>query len=361
MSEKLKDRFFTQHSLNAMADAIMQVYPQFDKIRFLHLVVGPEWSDLELKARMRHTTQCLSQTLPDSYLDALHVLKEVASVVTGFEAMCLPDFVEVFGLGYWDASLEALRKFTRYSSSEFAIRPFLDRSPEKGMAFMRSCARDPHENVRRFASEGCRPRLPWAMNLPGFIKDPEPIRPILETLINDPSEFVRRSVANNLNDISKDHPEIMLDWCETWMGMSPHADKIIKHACRTLLKSGHNRALKLFGYGDGTQVKILEAKIHPVVLKIGESTTFSYKLEIKSPEPMRIRLEYVMEYMKLSGKTSRKVFKLTENTYSPGIRSFNKTHAFTNMSTRKHYPGRHRIGLQVNGEIKHTFEVDLQP
>lgn len=359
MPDKLKDLFFTSQSLNALGESIRSAYPPFDISRFLGLVVDTNWKNLELKAKMRHTTLCLKQVLPQSYAEALHVLTEVAPGIKGFEAMCLPDFVEMYGRDHWDVSLKALRLFTRYSSSEFAIRPFLVQNPERGMNFMVSCAMDPHENVRRFASEGCRPRLPWAINLPVFIRDPSPIRRVLDLLKNDPSEFVRRSVANNLNDISKDHPEIMLEWCTEWIGTSGHTDKIIKHACRTLLKAGHPGALELFGYGDAALIQLTDARVQPDTIKIGESVTFSFKLNIRYSQPAPVRIEYIIQYPTASGRISTKVFKLGESAYTPGIRSFRKKHAFSDMSTRRHYPGPHSIGIQVNGVVKHTFKVEL--
>lgn len=214
MAERLKDQFFTEESLQAMTKSILKAYPSFQTKEFLKLIYDPTWEQLELKQKMRHTTECLKKVLPQDYKEAIKILMKAAPEISGFEAMTLPDYVELYGLENWDLSFEALAHFTRFSSSEFAIRPFLAQKPQISIDYMFKLADHPDENVRRFASEGCRPRLPWAMALPVFKKDPSPILPILEKLKDDESEYVRRSVANNLNDISKDNPEILLELAE---------------------------------------------------------------------------------------------------------------------------------------------------
>ena len=185
MPEKLKDMFFTLSSVGAMADALKRFYPGFNKKRFVELVFDDEFDGRELKSKMRHTTQCLGQVLPKPYKKALGILRKSAPHIKGFEAMCLPDYVELHGLDQWDLSLETLAVLTKYSSSEFAIRPFIIKDAKRTMAFMKKLTKDKDPNVRRFASEGCRPRLPWAMAIPAFKKDPAPILPILEALKDD--------------------------------------------------------------------------------------------------------------------------------------------------------------------------------
>jgi len=202
MADRLKDIFFTSESLNYLGDKISEAYPEFNKIHFLDLVFNETWEDLELKARMRHVSTALHATLPEDYRQAINILKKIAPFISGFDAMVIPDYVEVYGLDDWGCSLPALGFFTKYGSAEFAIRPFLLQDSDRVMPFMLKWAEDEHPYVRRFASEGCRPRLPWAMAIPSLKRDPTPILKVLETLKNDDSEFVRKSVANNLNDIS---------------------------------------------------------------------------------------------------------------------------------------------------------------
>ncbi|MEK7832550.1 MAG: hypothetical protein AAB401_15770, partial [Acidobacteriota bacterium] len=170
MAEKLKNLFFTRTTLNQLAEAIEQT-ASFDRAKFLALVFDDGWEAKELKARMRHAAICLGQTLPKSYAQALKILKQVAPQSRGFDGMIFPEFVEVHGLDDWERSLPALEFFTRFGSSEFAVRPFLDRDPERAMAFVLKWAESSEPHVRRLASEGCRPRLPWAMALPKFKAD----------------------------------------------------------------------------------------------------------------------------------------------------------------------------------------------
>ncbi len=318
MPEKLKNLFFTEDSLNTFTEAIQKVYADFDKKEFLKLIHDETWDSLELKAKMWHTTKCLHKTLPKNYLEALVILVKAAPAIKGFEAMTLPDYVEKYGMDHWEESLNALGHFTKYSSSEFAIRPFLDQKPKVAMHYMLNWAESEHENVRRFASEGCRPRLPWAMILPQFIIDPKPIFGVLEKLKDDESEFVRKSVANNLNDISKDHPDLVMDVCVDWFGYSDRTNWIIKHACRTLLKQGNKRAMRLFGFGDPGKLEIKNIKFDKSKIKIGESVNFSFEINNQEKQECKIRLEYAVDFVKAKGKYSRKIFQIIEKAYKPG-------------------------------------------
>jgi 3-methyladenine DNA glycosylase AlkC len=352
MAERLKDIFFTPQSINDLADKVLSVYPQFNRERFLASIYTPEWKNLALKEQMHHTTRALQATLPASYRQALDILRQVAPQIGGFEAMCFPDFVELYGQEDWEASLPALGYFTRFGSAEFAIRSFLHADPLRAMEWMYRWAEDPDPAVRRLASEGCRPRLPWGMALPKFKADPTPVLDVLEKLKNDPDETVRRSVANNLNDISKDHPELALEVCERWFGQTPETDGIVRHALRGLLKAGHPRALRLFGIQDSPLLVVDQLWVTPERLKIGEELRFSYRLQVKGDEPVRVRLEYAVDYVKANGKTSPKVFQHSEKIYPPGVHNLQKKHAFTDFTTRKHYPGEHRLAVIVNGVEK---------
>lgn len=359
MPEQLKNIFFTPESLGDLAANIQSVYPDFDKERFQKMINDDEWESRELKEKMYHTTRCLHATLPRDYADALSILEQIAPQIAGFEALCLPDYVEQYGQHDWDLSLPALGHFSRYSSSEFAIRPFLAQDPDLVMTFMLQWADDENPNLRRFASEGCRPRLPWAMALPAFKKDPSPILPVLEKLKNDDSEFVRKSVANNLNDISKDHPELVLDICKQWYGNNENTDWIVKHGCRTLLKAGNRRALMLFGFGDPLNIHIDNLRLDQDKIAIGDDVNFSFSLINDVGDEVKVRLEYAVDFQKAGGKRSKKVFKISEKLYPSGLHEISKKHAFKNMSTRKHYPGQHFISVIVNGVEKAKVSILL--
>jgi 3-methyladenine DNA glycosylase AlkC len=359
MPEKLKDIFFTASFVTELGDAIQRVYPDFDGEKLNSLVFDADWEGRELKERMRHVTDCLHDTLAREYPEALEILMEVAPSFSGFDSMVFPDYVERYGLDHWDLSLPALAFFTTLCSSEYAVRPFLHRDPERAMEYLLAWAEDEDEHARRLASEGCRPRLPWGMALPRFKKDPSPILPLLEKLKDDPSEYVRKSVANNLNDISKDHPELVLDVCERWYGHSAYTDWIVKHACRTLLKAGNKRAMRLFGFADPTQLSVAELRLDRETLSMGEDLHFTFEVRVDTDAACKVRLEYVVEYARPGGKTSRKVFQIREASLQPGSHTFSKRHSFADQSTRKHHPGEHQILLIVNGVEMASSDFEL--
>ena len=360
MPEKLKDILFPKEKVRYFAETIKKAYPDFDADGFVSSVCDNKWAERELKEKMRHTTLCLHEFLPSGYPEALKILLEIIPDIKGFEAIVLPDFVEVYGMYHWDISLQALGDMTKSGSSEFGIRPFLNKNLKAAMEYMYRWADSNDFRVRRFASEGCRPGLPWAMAVPALKKDPSPILPILEKLKDDPEEFVRKSVANNLNDISKNHPEMVLDICERWQGASKNSDWIIKHACRTLLKQGNKRAMMLFGFANPGRMKVKNFTVSDSSPKIGDDIFFSFDLVLETDKKQKVRLEYITHYVKANGKTSPKVFQIKEVELEPGLHPVKKKHWFADMSTRKHYPGIHTFEVVVNGEKKASVKVDLK-
>jgi len=349
MPELLKHRYSPRY-IAEVARAVHAQEPRFDGDAFRRTVLGHGWNELELKARMHRIAAALHAHLPGSYRQQLAVLKRVAPPFGGFEGMFFPDFVEQFGRDDWEASMAALEVLTRYSSGEFAVRPFIATDQARTLARMLDWAGDGDEHVRRLASEGSRPRLPWGMRLPVLIADPSPLLPILETLRADPSEMVRRSVANNLNDIAKDHPAFVLDVARRWHGERAETDALLKHACRTLLKRGDAGALRLFGHDHGAQVTVADFRFAAARLPIGGTLGFCFTVTLAQDEPAKLRLEYAVDFVKANGSTSRKVFKVGERQYAAGEAArIERRHRFTDFSTRKHYAGAHRIAVIVNG------------
>jgi len=359
MAEKLKDILFPREKVQYFGKILKEVYPAFDSEKFVDSVCDEHWADRELKEKMRHTTLCLHTFLPENFEKAVGILKAIVPKVQGFEAIVLPDYVEVYGQDNWDISLPALGELTKAGSSEFAIRPFLNKDLGRAMKYMAEWADNEDFKVRRFASEGCRPRLPWASGVPALKKDPSLILPILEKLKNDPEEFVRKSVANNLNDISKDHPKLVLDICERWQGSSKNTDWIIKQGCRTLLKQGNKRAMLLFGFANPEKMKVENMAFSDNSPTIGTDISFAFDLKLETSQKQKVRLEYMVHFVKSSGKTSPKVFQIKEVEMTPGTHSIRKKHSFKNMSTRKHYPGAHKFEVVVNGEVKADGKIEL--
>ncbi|QIA09530.1 DNA alkylation repair protein [Draconibacterium halophilum] len=360
MAEKLKDTLFPIAKVQLFASVLKEVYPAFQSEEFVAAVCDKNWPERELKEKMRHTTLCLHRFLPNDFEKAVEILVAIVPKVTGFEAIVLPDYVEVYGQEHWDIALPALGELTKCGSSEFGIRPFLNNDLEGAMKYMLAWADSNDFKVRRFASEGCRPRLPWASGVPALKKNPALILPILEKLKNDPEEFVRKSVANNLNDISKDHPELVLDICERWQGHSKNTDWIIKHACRTLLKQGNKRAMLLFGFANPELMKVEDFQLSNSVPAIGDDISFRFKLVLNTQQKQKVRIEYLVHFVKASGKTSPKVFHIKEVEMKPGLHTISKKHTFKNMSTRKHYPGEHTFEIVINGEVKASAQLQLK-
>ena len=248
----------------------------------------------------------------------------------------------------------ALERFTQKSSSEFAIRSFLLSDPERVMRQMGIWSQHPNEHVRRLASEGCRPRLPWGVSLPIFKHDPTLVISVLDRLKADPSLYVRKSVANNLNDIAKDHPTVVLEAVRRWKGVCSHTDWIIRQGCRTLIRKADPEVMELFGYANPNDVSSLETcaslSVLPSKLGIGESCELKYELCIRERAPVHICIEFGIDFVKAKGNTSRKLFLLSDKTVSGGTRlTGTRTHNWSDLTTRRHYPGEHRIALLVNG------------
>ena len=363
MAEPLKN-MYDRPFLEAFAGKVKPVYPAFDSETFVSNCMGDGWESLELKERIRRISVMLGRHLPGDYNAAIAVLLAVSTECTGFAYLFFPDFVEVFGTEdeHWSLSMKALEAFTPKSSAEFAVRPFLLRDPNRMMAQMTEWARHPDEHVRRLASEGCRPRLPWGQSLPVFKRDPGPVLALLEILKADSSLYVRKSVANNLNDIAKDHPLTVIETARRWKGFNPHTDWIIRHGCRTLVRKAVPEALGLFGYageepGDGGPL-IAEAQlaVSPAAVEIGGECELTYRIRVRNGEAAKIRIEYGIDFVKSGGKSSRKLFLLSDKQVSGGAGLTGKRkHRWADLTTRRHYPGVHRIVLVVNGrEVAET-------
>lgn len=366
MAEPLK-AMYNEGFLRSFGRILQGAYDTFDIEGFVAEAMREPWEELELKARMRRITETLGTYLPARYEQALAVLYEVDKECTGFPYLIFPDFVEVYGQAeeHWALSVAALERFTQGSSAEFAVRPFLLRDPQRMMEQMLVWSRHSNEHVRRLASEGCRPRLPWGQALPVFKRDPSPVLPVLEQLKDDPSLYVRKSVANNLNDIAKDHPGVVIGIARRWMGSSTRTNWIVRHGCRSLIRKADPEVMAIFGYAEEEDHTPLVAaaalSVDPDVLRIGESCVLSYELRVRDGEPVRIRVEYGIDFVKAGGKTSRKLFLLSDKTVPGGaMESAVRTHRWADLTTRRHYPGGHRIVLLVNGREVASTELVLE-
>ncbi len=359
MAELLKN-IYSSAFYEAFAKLFEEVTPGFSKSQFLKYIFDDEWENRELKQRLRHTTNALHQQLSGDFeKDVSQILQFVrlwqqrgisVSPNDDLAFMFLPDYLEQYGLEHYETAIKATEFITSFTSCEFAIRPFIIKYPEKSIAQMRQWSIHENLHVRRLASEGCRPRLPWAMALPALKKDPTSILPILENLKDDPSEYVRRSVANNLNDIAKDHPKLIVRIAKRWKGLSKNTDWVVKHASRTLLKQGNQELMELFGFGSVDRIKLSNFKIYTDMVRIGDHLDFSFDLSNNSDSSSKIRLEYGLYYQKANGSLSKKVFKISEKDYAAkSSTSIRRKQPFKIITTRKFHPGRHQVSLIVNG------------
>jgi 3-methyladenine DNA glycosylase AlkC len=344
--------WFNEARYRKIARDVAAVHRGFDQRRFLALTL-PELESLSLLQRLRRATEALRATLPKEYPAALKVLRELAPRFDhSFVSMTLPDFVGLHGREHFQLSLNALKFFTTFGSSEFAIREFLRLDLERTLRVMEKWSRDPDEQVRRLASEGCRPRLPWSFKLTTLIADPSPVAPILENLKADPSLYVRKSVANHLNDITKDHPAWVLDRIDGWDLTNAPTAWIAKRALRTLVKKGDRRALAMIGAGERAEIRLNSFAVTPHKLKLGEEITVSCQLISTARATQKLVVDYVIHYVKQSGAASAKVFKWKEVALPLGeTLVLVKRQRVRDFTTRKHHPGEHRVELMVNGEI----------
>jgi len=356
------------YSLNfyqLIADQFSQVNPDFNKEQFITRIFSADFNNMEWKQRTKHTTQTLHEFMPSNFPEAIALITQVVEnlIATGYpgglEYIIFPDYIETYGVEHFETAVQSLEIITQFITCEFAVRPFIIKYKERMISVMEQWARSPNAQVRRLASEGIRPRLPWAMAIPFLKKDPSPILPILDLLKNDVSETVRRSVANNLNDISKDNPDILLAIAKNWKGISKDTDGIIKHGCRTLLKQGHPEILHYYGL-DGTDFKVSDLRIETPYVKVGEYVFFSFQIENTHAQSKSLRLEYGLYYQKSNGLMSRKVFKISEKIYLSAEKNrIERRQSFKVITTRKFYIGKHKISIIVNGRETSEMEFDL--
>jgi len=325
------------------------------------------WAEKELKDRMRHIATVLHHFLPHDFLAAAPVLsatiKELQKSTlskASLQCMFLADDIERFGIDHFAAASALFEQLTPFSSCEFAVRPFILKYDTAMIDTMKSWSIHKNHHVRRLASEGSRPRLPWAMALPHLKKDPTPVLPILENLKKDPSEYVRKSVANHLNDITKDNPDTVLAIVKSWKGISKETDAIIKHGCRNLLKQGHPEILKFYGLNTKALV-INDCSVLTKQVKVGEDLAFSFSVINSGKIAQYTRLEYAIYYLRQNGLYGKKVFKISEKLLVAGESlKVNKRQSFRLITTRKFYPGKQFVAVIVNGKESEKLPFRLK-
>ncbi|HEV7313128.1 DNA alkylation repair protein [Sphingopyxis sp.] len=349
-------------ALETIADAGAAASPRFDRPAFVS-AASEGLEALSIMERVRHIADALHIALPGDYIAALGILRAMAPRLTNsFQAIAITEYVARYGLDDFDTSMDALADLTRFGSAEFAIRPYLAADTPRALATMTRWTESEDEHVRRLASEGARPRLPWASRVPALKADPTRAAPILEALKADPSLYVRKSVANHLNDIAKDRPDWLLGRLAGWQQDDPQTAWIVRHALRTLIKKGDPGALALIGVGHGAAVIVRHFGIAPATVRLGDRIVLAVELLSDAAEDQRLVVDYRVHYARAGGKSAPKVFKLKTFELPVGdtVRlSISQT--IRDFSTRRHHPGRHEVELIVNGQTMATAAFEILP
>lgn len=370
MAEPLKNQFGLEVP-EAIARMLRAVHPSFAREAFLR-EVAQGYDTLALMPRGRHIARALRQHLPAEFPVALDILLASMDQPSGrtpggsldsFLFMPHSCFVAEFGLDHFEDSMRAQHAITQRFTAEFSIRPFLIRHPQATLERLALWAHDPSEHVRRLVSEGTRPRLPWAARLPAFQSDPSPVLALLELLRDDPSPYVRRSVANNLNDIGKDHPAMLATLARRWLcDASPERAWVVRHALRWAVKQGAPWALEALGYGHAAQVALQPVGISPARARIGDVVQIAFDLHNPAAAAQALLVDLEVSYIKAHGDASPKVFKLRTVTLAPSASvRLQKRLSLTQMTTRRHYPGRHQVAVLVNGQRLPLGSFELLP
>ncbi|WP_244133702.1 DNA alkylation repair protein [Burkholderia gladioli] len=352
-----------ERQFRSLLSTLKLIERSFDTRRFLAVALDG-LDELSLMARVRRASLAIeagAQALPGGYDTVLTLLAEAAPHLGGgFLAMVAPDYVGRFGRHDFDRSMAALAFFTRFGTSEFAVREFLRDDPRRALATLRDWSRHEDQAVRRLASEGSRPRLPWSFRLREIEADPALAAPILDNLRADPSDYVRRSVANHLNDVTKLHPDWVLERVAAWGGADAGTRWIVRHALRTLVKRGDARALALLGASGAARIEAVPFAVTPARIELGETVTLAAELVSTAPDAQRLVVDYRIGYVKKNGSTAHKVFKLRELTLAPGQRiDIVRSQRIRDFTTRTHYAGRHGVELIVNGAVVAQAHFDL--
>jgi 3-methyladenine DNA glycosylase AlkC len=368
MAEPLKN-YYGPDVPARIARMIKEVDSGFDEDAFLADALDG-YQALELTPRARQIAQALGRHLPQDYERAIEILiaslgpKLQAAELTGIDVFVyLPHvfFIAEFGVDHFEASMRAQYELTQRFSAEYSIRVFLERYLQQTLGRLHEWAFDSNVHVRRLVSEGTRPRLPWAPRLRAFQDDPRPVLELLELLKDDPDLFVRRSVANNLNDIGKDNPAALIETCRRWMkDASPQRSWLVRHALRSAVKRGEPEALEILGFLPAGGVQVRDIHIAPAAVSIGDSITFTVELSNDGSATKQLLIELRVHFVKANGKPSPKVFALKELVLRPnGSVQLSKTISLAQHTTRTHYPGQHRVEVLVNGRPSATSVFDI--
>lgn len=316
-----------------------------------------QFTGLSLSDRTRLVRDALLRELPPAYAQFEKKIRTALrkQSFTGWMIWPVSEALAVRataqGTAEFDSGLALLAELTPRLTGEFAIRTFLDADLDRTLRTALEWTTHEDEHVRRLASEGTRPFLPWARRVTALTARPDATTDILDALYRDESEYVRRSVANHLNDLSRTDPEHVVEQARKWSSApDSNTPKLVRHALRTLIKNGDQGALSLLGFAAPVGVVATTPTMTPQRVAMGGSTTFTFELANTTASPLAVAVDYVIHHVRANGSRSPKVFKLTTRTLEPGARvTLTRTHSFRPITTRRYYPGEHALEIQVNG------------
>lgn len=361
---------FNPKAVRDMGGRIKKVYATFD-LKGFEDFINPKLPELTYSERLQLIKDGLVVYLPEDFPAAAKII--VDSLYPAYDSDVLEGTNDRFiiatkaayiaekGLSHFDISMNAFYEITKRLTAEWGVRPFFIKYPAETLAVFKKWARDKDPHVRRLVSEGSRPYLPWGKKLPQFEKDPKQTIALLELLKNDASEYVRRSVANHLNDHAKKHGDLVVATLKRWQseGTNKDKDRMIKHALRTLLKKGHAGALAILGYKKEAKV-VVQNFIADKKVKVGEYLNFSFAIQSTGKTKQPLMIDYVIYYQKANGELAPKVFKMTTKTLAGGeALPFKKRQSFKIITTRKFHLGAHKLAVQVNGEALAELAFEL--
>lgn len=363
--EPLKN-IYNKKSISLMAKSIKREHPTFNHAAFIKKAMN-RIEYLEMKARVVQISQILNEELPKNFKEAVSILlltlksEKNPEGLEGFILWPYTQFIEAYGLNHYSVSMKVLYEITKRFTSEFGVRPFFENHPERTYPlFHKQCA-DKNEHVRRWVSEGTRPNLPWGKNISHLKHNLSKNIELLEKLKNDPSEYVRKSVANHMNDITWIDENLALKTLKKWSkDKSPETQKLVRQALRNLVKKGNPKALSLLGYKADTKVTVDQIELSKKVIKEGDSFDLSFTVKNLEKSKASLMVDYKIHYPKKDRKISVKTFKLKTLTLGTGESALvSKKISFKKVSTRTHYSGEHKIEVQINGDIKaqSTFKL----
>lgn len=354
--EPLKNQYSKEWIWN-LSEHLQKVELSLNQKEFTNQILTNSWKNFELKERINHIAEVCINFLPKNpkqlfpkLILLIENLRKEGVPDFNFPYIFLPDIISKVGLEDFPLSMKTIEKITVFTSAEFGIRFFYLKDFDSTLKQMLVWSKHNHPLVRRLASEGSRPSLPWGIGIPKIKKNPEIHLPILENLWNDPDEIVRRSVANHLNDISKINPDLTWNFCKTKLGFSKETDKSLKHALRTLFKKGDKKVLSKYSYDTKWKPTKVTLDLSESTISVGESLEFKISISHKEIKPKKLRLEYKILFRLASGKSGSKIFQLGEKILEPNTKlELSKKHSFKPITTRTYYSGLHELVFVING------------